>query len=413
MAKMIPVAPLPLPLLKSMSRPFLRMASNTGKMFPQLGFQLRQTGLDVNENEYGAIMIFLVIFYTLFFSLLLTLLLSKVMPDKSLVVGIGLGLFMGAMVFVQVIMYPALQVKKKVNAVEKNLVFALRAILVQIKSGVSLFDSMAMVARGNYEAISDEFQKAIDEINTGTPEQAAIERMSENNPSPFLRKSLWQIVNGMNAGADISDVLGETVSSMIREQKIAINKYGSQLRVLSLMYMMIGVIMPALGVTLLIILFTFPMVGEAVAKQPALNDVTTILQNVLPGEAYMQGDYITGLAGMQDYTGGELKIRVESIEGEKALFVLMKEDDSIIGGRTVYNTNANLRDEFKTGDGRKLFGESLKIKSIGKNIFGQEQVEITRLEPTQLIFWGLIGLVAVMEFMYIGIIKSRRPSIIG
>jgi len=413
MAKMIPVAPVPLPLLKAISRPFLRMASNTGKIFPQLGFQLRQAEIDLNENEYGAIMIFLVIFYTIFFSTLLTLLLSKVMPDKFLIVGIGLGLFMGVMVFVQIIMYPALQVKKKVRAVEKNLVFALRAILVQIKSGVSLFDSLAMVARGDYEAISEEFQKAVDEINTGTPEQAAIERMSENNPSPFLRKSLWQIVNGMNAGADISDVLSETVSSMIREQKIAINKYGSQLRVLSLMYMMIGVIMPALGVTLLIILFTFPMVGDAVAKMPALNDATVLLQNALPGETYAKGDYITGLEGMQDYTGETLKIKAENIEWKKALFVLTKEDDSPIESITVYDVGANLRDEFKTSDGRKLFGESLKIKSIGKNVFGQNQVEITRLEPTQLIFWGLLALVAIMEFMYIGIIKSRRPSIIG
>lgn len=413
MAKMIPVAPIPLPALKAMSSPFMRFTANTGHIFPKLEFQLRQAELGVNEKEYGAIMLFLVLFYTIFFGALLSLVLGKMMPENGVFLGIGIGLFMGVMVFVQVIMYPTMLVRKKVNDVEKNLVFALRAILVQLKSGISLFDSMAMVARGDYGAISKEFQKAVDEINTGTPEQEALEKMSENNPSPFLRKSLWQIVNGMNAGADISDILAETVSSMLREQKIAINKYGAQLRVLSLMYMMIGVIMPALGVTLLIILFTFPMVGEAVSKQPVLNGLATILQGTIPGETYTQGNYITGLGGKQNYSGEELKIKIEKIDGKSALFLLMTEDDEIIEARTVYDVESNLRDEFKTSDGITLFGESLKVKSIGPNLFGQEQVEITRIEATQLIFWGLLGLVAVMEFMYIGIIKSRRPSIIG
>jgi len=413
MAKMIPIAPIPLPVLKSISSPFLRFTANTGHIFPKLGFQLKQAELGINEKEYGAIMLFLVLFYAIFFGGLLSLLLSKMMPENGIILGIGLGLFMGVMVFVQVIMYPSMVVRKKVNDLERNLVFGLRAILVQLKSGISLFDSMAMIARGDYGTISKEFQKAVDEINTGTPEQEALEKMSKNNPSPFLRKSLWQIVNGMNAGADISDILAETVSSMLRERKIALNKYGAQLRVLSLMYMMIGVIMPALGVTLLIILFTFPMVGDAVSKQPALNDIATILQNTLPGETYMQDDYITGLGGKQEYSGESLKIKVEKIEGTSAVFMLMAEDDEIIESKTVYGTESNLRDEFTTSTGITLFGESLKIKSIGPNLFGQDQVEITRIESTQLIFWGLLGLVIVMEFMYIGIIKSRRPSIIG
>ena len=413
MAKMIPIAPIPIPVLVAISSPFMRFTANIGKIFPKLKFELIKSELGVNEKEYGAMMLFLILFYTIFFGALLTLLLSKMMPENGVLLGIGLGLFMGVMVFVQVIMYPTMIVRKKVNSIEKNLVFALRAILVQLKSGIALFDSMTMVARGDYGTISQEFQKAVDEINTGTPEQEALERMSENNPSPFLRKSLWQIVNGMNAGADISDILAETVKSMLREQKIAINKYGAQLKVLSLMYMMIGVIMPALGVTLLIILFTFPMVGDAVAKQPALNDIAVILQDVLPGETYTQGEYITGLGGKQDYSGEELKIEVEKIDGKSALVMLMTEDNEIIEGRTVYDVESNLRDEFSTEEGISLFGESLKVKSIGPNLFGQEQIEITRIESSQLVFWGLLGLVAVMEFMYIGIIKSRRPSIIG
>ncbi len=412
MVKIIPFAPMPTYVLKTMTLPLKRLSANTGKIFPNLKQELEQSELGFDEKEYGAIIIFLVLFYTVFFSCLISLLLSRITPD-FLPLGIGIGLFMGLMMFFQAIMYPKILVRKKVRNLEKSLVFALRAILVQLKSGVSLFDSMTMVARGDYGAISVEFKKAIDAISTGTPEQDALQDMSDRNPSPYLRKALWQIVNGMNAGADISDILAETVSSMIREQRLAINRYGSQLRVLSLMYMMIGVIMPALGVTLLIILFTFPMVGEAIAEMPALNDFSEMLQNVLPGETYVQGDYILGIGGRQEYSGKELSIKVERLEGKKAVFELKNPEDKTIQAESIYGSGSNLRDYFATSDGRTMFGESLKIKSIGKNIFGQPQVEITRLEPTHIVFWGLLGLIAVMEFMYIGVIKSRRPSIIG
>jgi len=165
MAKIIPFAPMPIPLLKAISAPFGRLSANIEKMFPNLGAELRQAELGFDGREYGAVMIFITLFYTVFFGGMITLLLSKITPD-FLVLGVGIGLLMGGMMLVQVAMYPKMLVRKKVRDVEKNLVFALRAILVQLKSGVSMFDSMTMVAKGDYGTISEEFKKAVDSINT-------------------------------------------------------------------------------------------------------------------------------------------------------------------------------------------------------------------------------------------------------
>jgi len=268
MARIIPFAPMPTSVLKRMSAPFTPYAVRFGWTFPALGLRLRQADIEVDEREYAAIMLFLSVFYFLFFTLAATLIFFRLELDGALQVGlpfwalgIGIGVLMGLMMFIQVIMYPTLLVRKKTRGVEKNLVFALRAILVQLKSGVSLFDGMNTIAGGEYGAISTEFRKAVDKINTGTPAEETLEEMAENNPSPFLRKALWQIVNGMKAGADVSSVLSETVASMLREQKIAISRYGSQLKILSLMYMMIGVIVPALGLTFLIVLGSFPQIS--------------------------------------------------------------------------------------------------------------------------------------------------------
>ncbi|MCX6799008.1 MAG: type II secretion system F family protein [Candidatus Diapherotrites archaeon] len=294
MAKVIPFAPMPVGVLKRMSAPFMRYGAGFSKIMPGLKNKLESAGIDVDEREYGAIMVFLTIFYFAFFTLLFSMVFIRIGPIESLpkelqtgagpiILGVIGGIVMGMMMFVQMIMYPTMLVRKKGRDLERNLVFALRATLVQLKSGVSLFDCMNTVAKGNYGAVSSEFGRAVDKMNTGTPVDETLEQMAERNPSHFFRKALWQMVNGMKAGADVSSVMSETVASMLREQKIAISRYGSQLKLLSLMYMMIGVIMPALGLTFLIVLGSFPQIKIDEMMFWALLALITVMQFMYVG----------------------------------------------------------------------------------------------------------------------------------
>jgi flagellar protein FlaJ len=157
-------------------------------------------------------------------------------------------------------MYPESISKKKIREIESNLVFALRTLLVEIKSGVSLFAALDMVATGNFGALSREFKHAVNKMNAGYQQEEALQEIATNNPSPFLRKILWQIVNGMKAGGDIADILSESMATTERDQKLAVTKYGNDLKLFSLIYLMIGVIMPALAMTFMIVLGSFPKV---------------------------------------------------------------------------------------------------------------------------------------------------------
>ncbi len=88
-----------------------------------------------------------------------------------------------------------------VREIESNLIFALRTILVQIKSGVSLFDSLYSISSGKrYGELGAELKEAVDNISTGVSEEVALQELAVKNPNPYLRKVLWQIVNGMKAG---------------------------------------------------------------------------------------------------------------------------------------------------------------------------------------------------------------------
>lgn len=256
----IPFAPLPLPILMRISKSFLGFGAKINKAFPYLEIELRQAEIDLSGEEYGAIMFVVSVFYFIVITLITYLIALKFAPDKALIAAPTIGGILVFLILVQLTMLPKIKVRKKVRDLERNLIFALRTLLIEIKSGVSLFDAINMVAAGDYGEVSKEFKKAVEEIDTGTIEEDALEKMAANNPSLFFRRAIWQIVNGLKAGADISTVMTVLVDSLAKEQRNQIRNYGSSLRILSLIYMMLGVIVPALGLTFLIILSSFPKI---------------------------------------------------------------------------------------------------------------------------------------------------------
>ncbi|MBI2530388.1 MAG: type II secretion system F family protein [Candidatus Diapherotrites archaeon] len=258
--RMVPFSPVPVGALKKISRPLMGIGAVFARAFPYLELELEQAEAGIDIDEYGAIMIFLFSFYFLFMAFIIFAVGTKMGAQNVPILSITAGMLIAFLVMMQLSIYPKMLVRKKVRDIERNLVFALRTVLIEIKSGVSLFDALVMIANGEYGALSSEFKRAVDEINTGTKEEDALQKLAMNNPSLFFRRSLWQIVNGMKAGVDVSRVLAELVATMTKEQRIQINRYGSQLRLFSLMYMMLGVIVPSLGLTFLIILSSFPQI---------------------------------------------------------------------------------------------------------------------------------------------------------
>ena len=258
-ADLIPFSFLPPGALKKSSGAFLGIGERIGIIFPALKLELGQSGLNYEAREYGAIMVLLCAFYFALATIVVFAVISRV-SQSAIAISPIVGGIAAALVLVQLAMYPKIIVKRRVREIERNLVFALRTIAVQLKSGVSLFDSMKAVAEGNYGLLSEEFRIALEKTSTGTPQEEALEEMASKVPSQFFRRSIWQIVSGLKAGANITSVMEELVATMTNQQAIGIRKYGSDLKLLSLMYMMLGVIIPSLGITFMIVLSSFPQV---------------------------------------------------------------------------------------------------------------------------------------------------------
>jgi pilus assembly protein TadC len=170
--------------------------------------------------------------------------------------------FSGFIAFSQ-LLYPKVYASRRERDIEKNLIPALEDMLVQLNSGVPLFSILVNISASDYGELSAEFKKAVKKINAGSPQTDVLDELGKRNTSPFLRRTLWQLSNGMKAGSDIAIVIRESRRSLGEEQILQIQSYGNKLNPLIMFYMLVSVILPALSITFLTVISSLVGLGKA------------------------------------------------------------------------------------------------------------------------------------------------------
>ncbi len=239
---------------------FLGLGENISKIFPSMEFDLEQTGIPISPRRWASIALFaFLMYFSMIFGMMfvLTIAIAKAEIIMSFVMSFLSGLAIGTASMFFLLFYPKMLSRKKIRNIENNLPHILHHILVQVRSGVPLYNTFVSIAKTDYGILSDEIRKVVNEINTGKSEAEALEKLTRETPSLFFRRVMWQLINSLKSGSDIGSTMKEIVASLAVEQRVSIKKYGSQLNPLSLMYMMLAVIFPTLGITFLLVLSSF------------------------------------------------------------------------------------------------------------------------------------------------------------
>lgn len=160
------------------------------------------------------------------------------------------------MMFFYFIKLPDAKIIKKRKAIDKEVVYAGRFLIVEMESGVLLYNAMENVAK-SYKEIGKTFSDILHSIDMGTDIEEALNQSVEYTPSPDFRRVLWQIINALKTGSDISESLRAVIEQITREQVIEIKNYAKKLNPLAMFYMIIAVILPSLGITMMIVLSSF------------------------------------------------------------------------------------------------------------------------------------------------------------
>lgn len=222
--------------------------------FPKLKKELLQSGMRFTPAGFAwwatvralALTLLVLAFCVIFVKLSLTnlLILALVAPVFF------------AFIFITLMSVPRVKAKERAQKIDSELVFAGRHMLIELKSGVPLFDSLLGVSR-DYGVVSEEFNKIVEKVTLGVPMGTAMHAVAENNPSQYFNRVVLQMANSIASGSDVATALEASLEQISKEQVIELKAYGQKLNPIAMFFMVFGIIMPSLGVAFLIVVLSF------------------------------------------------------------------------------------------------------------------------------------------------------------
>lgn len=232
----------------------LKIFERVAKSFPALGLKLRQAGMKHDPVEFVRKAAFASFYMTTFVVFVLGAIFMR------------LNVLLRALYFIFPVMFvflffyflklPEVKIRQKERDIDKEIVFAGRFLVIELESGVPLYNALINVSK-SYRIIGKAIREIIENIDLGATMEESIDEAIELTPSQNFRKLMWQIMNSLKTGSDVTSSLNAVVEHITREQIIAVKDYGRKLNPLAMFYMMIAVIVPSLGVTMLIVLSSF------------------------------------------------------------------------------------------------------------------------------------------------------------
>ena len=181
-------------------------------------------------------------------------LLSK--AQKSLVLLLPLFvLFFGFFFFLEMMKVKSAIAKRK-KEIDQEVIFVGRYLLIKLYSGRPLLNALAETShsRGVTAAYVREI---VQEINTGTPIEAALKNAVEYSPSEKFSKILFYLNNALKIGVDVTKPLNSILDELTVQEELEVKKYGKKLNTLVIFYMVAAVVLPSLGISLLMVMANF------------------------------------------------------------------------------------------------------------------------------------------------------------
>ena len=277
---------LPFNLSKKIARRFIGMSNFLLKFSPGLEYDLKESGFEVNAREYTVMSYINAKLWGFLLFLLTFLVFFRIRGFSlrfSLIYAIIIGFFVLLLIYFVLIKYPKILGGKKAEAIEKSLVFALKDLSIQITSGVPVYNAFVNVAKANYGLTSREFEFIAKSVNSSVPLSKALEESAVKSRSEYYKKTMWQLINTMRAGASLKGALKTITDELTADQKTKIKSYAQELNLWSLIYLLFAVAIPTIGLTLMIILSNFAGAGITIETIISFVVLTFIVQFIIIG----------------------------------------------------------------------------------------------------------------------------------
>ncbi len=227
---------------------------------PELKVKLKKARMNVSPEDYvkkgfiTAVMSAVTVWLVVFFALI-----NK--PGgasfwKCLGISLGFGILAYIFMFWISMRSVDVKIRERAREIDREILFAGRFLIVKLSSGRPLINTL-MDASRSYGVGAKFFREIMRDIELGSSVEKALDRAMEYSPSDKFKKVLFQINNALRIGIDVTKFLTATLEEISHEQIEEIKRYGKKLNSVILFYMLFGIVIPSLGVSLIAILGTF------------------------------------------------------------------------------------------------------------------------------------------------------------
>jgi len=246
----------PIEKAKRFSEKYLFVGRFLSKVIFSLKYDLQKAEITIDAERYCLAAVVSALIYGvmfLFVGMAFGVIISRAFNATTIAVMFitGLAAFIGMLIFHLV--YPKLAAFQLASLVDQELLFAMRTMLIQLSSGISLFDTMRSISKSNYGQVSTEFSLVIRDVNSGVSETEALEKLAFRTKSEVLKKTAWQLTTTLKSGGSITSALNSQVEELVSKQMNSIREYSAELNLWTLVYLIVAAAMPSLGITFLVI----------------------------------------------------------------------------------------------------------------------------------------------------------------
>lgn len=227
------------------------------QLYPSLKYYLDATRTEETPEDYAILGLANAVFMgSLVFIIVFSLAIATGKPLEAFGFSVTGGVVFGAITLVYWMGFPRVHAAKRAQLIERELLFALRDISVELGAGMSFVDALELLTEG-YGALSEEIDEIVKDVRIGTPVEDALERSMHKNVSRLYKSANLRIVNGIRSGADIPTLLSVVIENLTEDVKAKIKTYGQEINLWATLYLMLGIVLPSMGITLMVMLSTF------------------------------------------------------------------------------------------------------------------------------------------------------------
>ena len=222
--------------------------------FPKLKKDIRIAHIKTTPQDF----IYQNLVFSLPFSLGLTVLFFFFLSKAELPLALIPVAFI--IIFFLVFNFSFLKLKAKIvkrrREIDQEVLFAGQYLLIKLYSGKPLLNALIDTSK-SFGVASKYMEEIINDIDTGSSLENALENAMTYTPSEKFRSILFNVNNALRLGIDVTKPLRGVLEEITKEQEIEVKRYGRKLNTIVIFYMLAAVVLPSIGMTLFIIISSF------------------------------------------------------------------------------------------------------------------------------------------------------------